>query len=121
MTEKKTWTPWPEAKPRPLEDTYVFEASVKLSLDHQQERAIERWLNATHPEQYAKEVEAFHRQERGESHFASEEEAMASRESDLVKAHYAFRRETRFEVKLELSKDGALRIAGLTKKVGRDE
>lgn len=110
MTEKKTWTPWPEAKPQPLEDTYVFNASVKLSFDHQQERAIERWLNATHPEQYAKEAEAFHRQERGEPHFESEEDAKASRESDLVKAHYAFRRETKIFVQVEVSRDGSVRL-----------
>lgn len=112
MTEKKTWTPWPEAKQQPLEDTYIFDSSVKLSLDHQREEAIMRWLNATYPEQYAIEEEVFRRQERGEPLYDSDEQMKASRESDLVKAHYAFRRETRILVRVEVSKDGSIRVLG---------
>lgn len=108
MNEKKM--AWPETETPPLEDTYVFNASVSLQLDHQQERAIQRWLNDTYPEQHAKEVEAFHRQERGEPLFESEEDSKASMDSELVKAHYAFRRHTRFKVKMEVSKDGSIRL-----------
>jgi hypothetical protein len=111
MTDK-TWKPWPEAKPLPLEETYVFDASIKLTLTPQQEQKIMRWLNATHPEQHAIEAEAFHRQQRGEPLYDSDEQMKASYESELVQAHYAFRRNTRFEVKLELSRDGVIRLAG---------
>lgn len=115
VKEKKNWTPWQDAKPLPLEDTYTFNAVVRLELNHQLQRAIMRWLNATYPEQHAKEVEAFNRQERGESLFATAEEELNSRNSELVKAHHNFRRFTQFSVEMEVLKDGSVRLLGMNK------
>jgi len=107
---KKTWKPWPEAKAVPLESTFVFYTTVRFKMRPIEEQSVMRFLNASHPEQASKEDAAFRRQEEGLPLFATEEEAEASRESTLVKAHYEFRRCTSAVVKVTVHRDGRMFI-----------
>lgn len=109
-TSGQTWTRAEGATPEPLGDTYRFEMLVRPDVRYADKEHLMRWLNAKHPEQDAIEKRAFWRIADGEEPYDSEEEAKASQNSDLVRAHYALHSNTRYYVTAELKPDGSIRL-----------